>query len=204
MFAEINEKQAKRRQHCAYAIATLSILVAVLLVLFVISNFRVWFALAEFVVAQTAFVTVFCFLHRQLSRLNQVNFKKEIRSIHAQNWAFFFGSILRVVFLVLIDQETESDDAYLLSALLFVSCLKLAIPVLYYMVVHHRTFRKVDKLTKAKILSEKDDKITIHLNEEPRETDVFEGSRMSLNESTHFREQHDNRHFTKKTSELFR
>ena len=48
MFAEINEKQAKRRKYCAYAIATLSILAAALLE---ISSIALWYALAEFVFA---------------------------------------------------------------------------------------------------------------------------------------------------------
>ena len=69
------------------------------------------------------------------------------------------------------------------------------------MVVHYRTFKQVDRLTKGKLLSDKSESLVAIDLSERRATDENTGSRVSLNADSFFGENRENRRFTKKTED---
>ena len=153
VFGQIDERQIIIYKRIAYALAFILMAGSVAIALIDFEH-RIWYGVGMFLITELTFLIVISVLHFKLRKLHKSAFKNERRSIKLQNIVFLIGSIMRDVFLFLVYKNFKYDSANLFCLLLFLSCIKLSLPILLYMIVHCYTFTKADK-TKQKLEEKK-------------------------------------------------
>ena len=147
VFGQITEHECLLRKRIAYTCSLVCVVASISLFLLDLSR-KFWWALAEFLLTEIAFFVCIAMLHFKLRKLHKSAFKNERRSIKLQNIVFLVGSVMRDVFLIVFYRSFESENNILFCFLLFLSCIKLSVPVLLYMIVHYYTFKQVETLEK--------------------------------------------------------
>ena len=147
VFGQITEHECLLRKKIAYTCSLVCVIASISLFLLDLSR-KFWWALSEFLLTEIAFFLCIAMLHFKLRKLHKSAFKNERRSIKLQNIVFLVGSVMRDVFLIVLFRSFKSDNNILFCFLLFLSCIKLSVPVLLYMIVHYFTFRQVETLEK--------------------------------------------------------
>ena len=140
VFGQIDEKQLKIRKRLAYAFSVLCVGGSLCLVMLDFKD-KIWCGFGLFVLTELMFLICISVLHFKMRKLHRSAFKNERRSIKLQNIVFLLGSIIRDIFLVLLYENTHHQNAYMICGLLFLSCVKLSLPILLYMIVHCYTFK---------------------------------------------------------------
>ena len=153
VFGQIDERQILIYKRLAYTLGFILMAGSMAIALIDFEN-KIWYGLGMYLLTELMFLIVISVLHFKFRKLHKSAFKNELRSIKLQNIAFLIGSIMRDVFLFLVYKDFKYESANLFCFLLFLSCMKLSLPILLYMIVHCYTFTKADK-TKQKLEEKK-------------------------------------------------